>query len=182
LINSGVIKGNEEPRVLATFVQPATQYGVNSVIQWVDGFADTQETVDLTIAARQGQYAIDFETYYGENINLINTPPDGTNAQREVIDQAIVDIIDNPKVPVPQYTDVPAEFVNTTETVIQADGSLIKVPRTLTAAEEAAQVPGSFVSAVPIKTTPTPTTVVPPTVSTDDGTFRFAPGSNNRQG
>jgi len=146
LINSGTLKGNEDPRVVATFVQPATQYGVNSVVAWTDGFADSSEQTDLTIVARQGQYAIDFVDYFSEDVNLIDTPPEGTNAQRDVIDQAIADIIDNPKVPIPQYTDIPVEFTNNTETLIQSDGALIKVNK--------------------------------PTTTDDDGTFRFAPGSN----
>jgi len=130
LVNAGTLKENEDPRVAATFIQPATEYGVNNVIKWVDGFATTDEVVELQIAARQGQYAIDFIDYYNQEINLINTPPDGTT-DREVIDQAIADIIDNPKVPTPQYTDTPVEVVNNTETVIQADGGLLKVNKTV---------------------------------------------------
>ena len=145
LVNAGTIKENEDPRVAATFIQPATEYGVNDVVKWVDGFATTEEVVELQIAARQAQYAIDFVDYYNQELNIINTPPDGTT-NREVIDQAIADIIDNPKVPVPQYTDTPVEVVNDTQTLIQADGSLIKVDKPITANE--------------------------------DGTFRFAPGSN----
>lgn len=128
LVNAGTIRENESPRVVATFVQPATEYGVNNVVKWVDGFADSQEVNELQIAARQGQYTIDFVDYYGEEINLINVPPDGTT-NREVIDQAIAEIIDNPKVPTPQYTDIPVEVANNTETVIQADGGLIKVEK-----------------------------------------------------
>jgi len=136
LTNSGVIKGNEPTKVIATLVQPATEYGVSPVVQWVDGFADTQDIADLTISARQGQYAIDFVEFYGEEINLIDTPPDGTTAQRDVIDQAIADIIDNPKVPIPQYTDIPTEILDDAETQIQADGSLIKVAKPITTNED----------------------------------------------
>lgn len=145
LVDAGTLSENDDPRVVATLLQPATQYGVNEVVKWVDGFATPAETTEIQIAARQGQYAIDFVDYYGQEINLINVPPDGTT-ERDVIDQAIADIIDNPKVPVPQYTDIPTEVVNNTETVIQADGSLIKVNK--------------------------------PTTTDEDGTFRFAPGSN----
>jgi hypothetical protein len=173
LVNSGVIKGNEDPRLVATLVQPATQYGVDSVVQWTDGFADTQVQSDLTIAARQGQYAIDFVEYYGEEINLVNTPPDGTNASRDVIDQAIVDIIDNPKVPVPQYTDIPAESVNTTETVIQNDGSLTKVDRQVVSIP-----PGAFTSVANNVPQTTTVQVDVPSTTSDDGTFRLAPSSN----
>jgi hypothetical protein len=136
LTNSGVIQGNESSKVIATLVQPATEYGVSSVVQWVDGFADSQDIANLSISARQGQYAIDFVEFYGEEINLIDTPADGTTAQRDVIDQAIADIIDNPKVPSPQYTDIPTEIVDDAETLIQADGSLIKVAKPLTTNED----------------------------------------------
>lgn len=135
LVNAGTIKENEDPRVAATFIQPATEYGVNDVVKWVDGFATTDEVVELQIAARQAQYAIDFVDYYGQEVNLINVPPDGTT-ERDVIDRAIADIIDNPKVPTPQYTDISTEVVNATETVIQADGSLIKVNKPTTANED----------------------------------------------
>lgn len=146
LTNAGVIKGNEDARLIATFLQPATEFGVSQTVQWIDGFADSQEITNLTIAGRQGQYAIDFAAYYGEDINLVNTPPDGPIPERDVIDQAVADIIDNPKVPVPQYTDTPVEIVNNTDTVLQADGSLVKVDK--------------------------------PATINEDGTLRFAPGSN----
>lgn len=145
LVDAGTVSENEDPRVVATLLQPATQYGVNDVVKWVDGFATSEETIEIQIAARQGQFAIDFVEYYGEDIDLINVPPDGTT-ERDVIDQAIADIIGDPKVPIPQYTDIPTEFTNPTETVLQADGSLIKVNK--------------------------------PVTTDEDGTFRFAPGSN----
>lgn len=135
LVDAGTVTENEDPRVVATLLQPATEYGVNDVVKWVDGFATPEETTQIQIAARQGQYAIDFVEYYGEEIDLINVPSEGST-QREVIDQAIADIIGDPKVPIPQYTDVPTEFTNATETVIQADGSLIKVNKPSTTNED----------------------------------------------
>lgn len=135
LVDAGTLRENEDPRVVATFVQPATEYGVNNVVKWVDGFATPQEASILEVSARQGQYTIDFVDYYNEEINLVSTPPDGTT-DRSVIDQAIADIIDNPKVPVPQYTDIPVDAVNDTETVIQTDGSLIKVNKPTLADED----------------------------------------------
>ena len=151
LVDRGVLKGNEPPRYTATFVQPATTYGVDSVTQWIDGFADSAQVDELSTAARQGQYAIDFEEFYGEDLNLIDTVPTGPfEAQRDTIDQAVADIIGNPKVPVPQYTDIPAavaDVANTTS-VLQPDGTIVRVPVTV--------------------------------VNTDEnGIFRFAPGSQS---
>lgn len=152
LINQGILKGNESPRYTATFVQPATTYGVDSVTQWVDGFADSAQVDELSIAARQGQYAIDFVDFYGEEINLIDTVPTGPfEANRDTIDQAVADIIGNPKVPVPQYTDIPAAVADgaNTRSVIQPDGTIVRVPVTV--------------------------------VNTDEnGIFRFAPGSGSQ--
>ena len=157
LTNSGAITGQEEPRFIATFLQPATQYGVNDVVQWIDGFPTDTPVTDLIITARQGQYAIDFYQYYGEDLNITNTVAAAETTveatQREVIDQAVAEIIGNPKVPVPQYTDVPVEIVDTTaagtEVVIQPDGTIIKVPVNVALAQ-------------------------------GDGTFRLSPG--NKQG
>jgi hypothetical protein len=71
-------------------------------------------------------------------------------AQRDTIDQAVADIIGNPKVPVPQYTDIlvaVTEEANTTS-VLQSDGTIVRVPVTV--------------------------------VNTDEnGIFRFAPGSQS---
>jgi len=135
LVDSGAVSENEDPRLVATLLQPATEYGVTDVVKWVDGFATTEETTEIKIAARQGQFAIDFVEYYGEEIDLVNVPAEGIT-QREVVDQDMAEIIDNPKVPVPQYTETPTEFTNTTETVIQADGALIKVNKPPTTEED----------------------------------------------
>lgn len=155
---SGVITGNEDPKFIATFLQPATFYGVDSVVQWVDSFPTDVPVEELKITARQGQYALDFYNLYGEDLNITATaivaPTSVEATDRLVIDQAVAEIIGNPKVPVPQYTDIPVQIVNTAEVaggevVLQPDDTIIRVPVTVAAAEAG------------------------------DGTFRFAPG--NRQ-
>jgi hypothetical protein len=136
LLNSGVFKGNESSRVVATFVQPATTYGVDSVVSWVDGFADSNDINLLTVAARQGQYAIDFAETYGQDVNLIDTVPTGPfEANRESIDQAVANIIGNSKVPVPQYTEIPTAIAAET-TVLQPDGTITRVPVSITNVDE----------------------------------------------
>ena len=59
LINAGIITGTETPRFIATFLQPATFYGVNAVVAWVNGTADPDTVVKCQIAARQAQVALD---------------------------------------------------------------------------------------------------------------------------
>jgi hypothetical protein len=156
LKDSGVIDGTESPSFIATFLQPATQYGVDDVVQWVDGFADSEMTNEIQVTARQGQYAIDFVDAYSEEISInIDAPVSVAATVREVIDQDIADIIGDAKIPTPQYTEIQAEIANETRTEIQADGTIIKVP-----------VVKNPVVKVNI-----------PGVTDDDGTFRFAPGS-----
>lgn len=144
----GVITGSEAPRILATLLQPATEYGVESVVQWVDGVTIPSETVaNLEIAARQGQYSVDFVDAYSAEINAQATVVEITDAtDRTVIDQAVAELIGDPKVPIPQYTNIETALVNDTTTVIQSDGIVKSVPVT--------QV-----------------------TTADDGTFRFAPGN-----
>jgi hypothetical protein len=139
LTDRGVLKGNEPPRYVATFVQPATTYGVDAVTQWVDGFADSEQIDALTVAARQGQYAIDFVEAYGEEYNFLDTVPTGPfEANRDEIDQIVANIIGNPKVPVPQYTETPAVVEVTTEgtPVIQPDDTIVRVPVTVVNTQE----------------------------------------------
>jgi hypothetical protein len=145
LKDRGILKGDESPRYTATFVQPATTYGVDSVTQWVDGFASSNQVDALTVVARQGQYAIDFVEAYGAEINLLDTVPTGTfEADREDIDQVVANIIGNPKVPVPQYTETPAVVEVTVDgvpvlqaaPVIQPDDTIVRVPVTVANTQE----------------------------------------------
>jgi len=163
LLDAGVITGQEDARFVATFLQPATEYGVYDVVQWVDGYPTTTPVEDLISSARRGQYAIDFYQYYGPDLKVeaLATAAENTldATQRDVIDQAVADIIGNPKVPVPQYTDIPTVVSDTTaatvgvntELQIQPDDTILKVPVVVTNAQ-------------------------------GDGTFRLAPGNSNKQG
>lgn len=161
LQNSGVITGDENPRFIATFLQPATQFGVDNVVQWVDGFADSGLTNELQIAARQGQYATDYYDIYATEVSSLDSPVDQVT-QRDVIDQNMADIIGNPKVPIPQYTDVPTEITNDTTTVLNEDGTFRTVPITPSVVGGVAMINGIPVNINNLQ---------------GDGTFRFAPGS-----
>ena len=147
LQSAGIVTGTESPNYLATFLQPATELGVDSVVAWVDGAADPATTNAVNVVARQGQYAIDFVDAYSAELNVastVNSVADATN--RSVIDQTMANIIGDPKVPIPQYTNAEVALVSDTTTVIQADG---------------------IVKSVPVSQTSTG----------DDGTFHFAPGN-----
>jgi len=150
LIDSGVLTGNEEDRYIATFLQPAVRYGVDNVVSWIEGTIDQDTGAAIEIAARQGQYAIDFVNTYSADLSVAPAPASSNNTVvRTQVDQAVTDVINNPKIPT-------IEYANTT--AITAD---------IAAAASAANLVAN-ISNVVITVTPS---------NPDDGTFRFAPGS-----
>lgn len=119
LIDAGIFTGNESARYQATFLQPAARYGVDSVVSWVNGTATTNLTNNILILARQGQYAIDFVEAYSTALNSgIDLPGYDNTVDRQDLDQAVEDIIGNPKVPSINYIDT----VATTVTSVDEDG------------------------------------------------------------
>ena len=153
LVDAGVLTGNEEDRYIATFLQPAVRYGVDAVVSWIEGTIDADTGAAIEIAGRQGQYAIDFVNTYSAELTIAPTPVASNNTVvRDQIDQAVADIIDNPKIPTIEYANIAA---------IEAD---------VVAAAKAAEL---------IATVGNINITIPPS-NPDDGTFRFSRGS--RQG
>lgn len=106
LLDFGILTGGESARYQATFLQPATRYGVNAVVSWVNNTASTELTNNILLVARQAQYAIDFVDTYASVLNAgIDVPGFENTVDRQDLDQAVVDIIDNPKVPTIDYVD-----------------------------------------------------------------------------
>lgn len=148
LIDAGVLTGNEIARYTATFLQPAVRYGVDAVVGWINRSAEPDLGSAILIAARQGQYAIDFVNTYSNELGIAQPAGVSNNTViRTQIDQAVVDVIDNPKIPDIEFANVEA---------IAADA--------ITTAAAAANIGNIFIS-IPVSTN-------------DDGTFRFAPGSS----
>lgn len=105
LLDAGIFTGTESARYVATFLQPAVRYGVDEVVAWVKG--STNNATAILITARQGQYAIDFVTTYGDVLNV--SPDSGAfddTVIRNEVDQAVTDIIGNPKIPNIEYANV----------------------------------------------------------------------------
>ena len=106
LINAGVITGDETARYQATFLQPATRYGVDAVVNWVSNTVAEDLLNNLLISARQGQYAIDFVDTYSADLNIAEDSLAVTNTvERQEIDEAVTEIIGNSKVPAIIYAD-----------------------------------------------------------------------------
>jgi hypothetical protein len=106
LINAGVIVGNESARYQATFLQPATRYGVDSIVSWIQGIVSNTLVSKIVQSARQGQYAIDFVDSFESLLNSgVNLPGFSNTVDRQELDQAVVDIIGNQKVAAIDYAD-----------------------------------------------------------------------------
>jgi len=146
LIDAGVIVGTEIDRYIATFLQPAVKYGVDNVVAWLQGKTAPDLSLAILIAARQGQYAIDFVNTYGKVLNVAASPVISNNTViRDQVDQAVSQVIDNPRIANLVYAN--------TEAIIASE----------TVAANIASVIGNVLISIPPS-------------NTDDGTFRFAPG------
>jgi hypothetical protein len=153
LLNYTVIVGDEDARYIAAFLQPAVRYGVDAVVAYLQGTANSELAAAIEIAGRQGIYAIDFVSTYGDELMLAAAPVSSDNTiVRDQIDQAVADIIDNPKIPTLEYANIVA---------IEAD-----IVASVKAAELIANVANINITVLPS--------------NLDDGTFRFSRGS--RQG
>jgi hypothetical protein len=148
LLDAGVIDGTESDRFIATFLQPAVRYGIDAVVAYLEGTADPDLSTAIEITGRQGQYAIDFVNTYSNELAVAPTPVLSNNTiVRTQVDQAVSDVVGNPKIPPLIYANVTAIAIDTAN-----------------AANAAANIGNIFVSI--------------PASNKDDGTFRFAPGSN----
>jgi hypothetical protein len=121
LIDAGVLTGNESAKYQATFLQPATRYGVTAVVSWINGSASGDLANNILTLARQGQYAIDFVDTYFNALNAgIDIPGYENTTDRQDLDQAVIDIIGNPKVPSIDYVDTATEVI--LPTTVDEDG------------------------------------------------------------
>ena len=118
LLDAGYITGTEDARYIATLIQPAAKYGVTAVIEWIEGRTQPDLTTKIEIAARQGQYAIDFITVNAPLLIVAPELPGFINTvEREQIDTAVTEIIGNSKIPSMEYADVVSALVEITKPV-----------------------------------------------------------------
>lgn len=113
LLDAEILVGNESAKYQATFLQPATRYGVDAVVSWVQGTASGDLVNKLKISARQGQYAMDFVEIFSDALNsAIDIPGFINTVDREDLDQSVIEIIGNEKVPEIEYADpIPADIL-----------------------------------------------------------------------
>lgn len=146
LVSIGVLDGTESARYQATFLQPTVRYGIGAVFTWLNGQASAELTSNILIAARQGQYAIDFVDVYGDELLAgPDAPSTAFTTDRTVLDQVVTDIIGNSKIPSIDFGTYPDPTVALAEQTA------------------AANAPGAVPVTIPVTTN-------------EDGTLRFAPG------
>ena len=106
LRQAGVVTGNESPADLAPFVQTAAKFGVNTAVDWAKGQAPANLVTSINSVAKGAQYAVNFVDNklpgaLGTGVQLggfVDT------VQRSSVDQAVQQIIGNPKVPTPNFS------------------------------------------------------------------------------
>jgi hypothetical protein len=106
LRSTGIVTGNESPQDLASFVQVATKFGVNSTAQWIQGTAPADLVSSINTVAKNAQYAINFVDTRASELVARGAQIGGFTGtvQRDSVDQAVANIINNPKVPLPDFT------------------------------------------------------------------------------
>jgi len=102
---AGVVTGRESPKELASFVQTAAKFGVPNTVSWVQGSAPPDIATQINSVAKSAQYAVNFVDTKASELVAGGIQLGGFTgtAQRSQVDQAVTDIIGNPKVPAPNF-------------------------------------------------------------------------------
>jgi hypothetical protein len=120
---AGVVTGLETPADLGMFVQNAAKFGVNTTVDWVKGQAPSDLVQQLNTTARNAQFAVQFvdEKSTGFTNVLFGVGGFVGTTRRVAVDEAVVDIIGDEKVPAPIYNQ-DTELVETTSIVEETGG------------------------------------------------------------
>jgi hypothetical protein len=105
LRSSGVVTGTESPRDLASFVQPASRFGVDTTVDWIRGAAPPDITTEINVVAKSAQFAVNFVDNKASELVTGGRQLGGftETVQRGQVDRAVTDIIGNAKVPTPNF-------------------------------------------------------------------------------
>jgi len=160
LLSLGILNDFESARYQATFLQPTARYGIDAVFTWFNGQASAELASNILIAARQGQYAIDFVDVYGDELLAgPDAPATEFTTDRTVLDQIVTDIIGNAKIPDVNFGNYPDEA-----TAIATAAARLGVPA---ATRRSVPAEEKRFGTVPVTV---------PATTNEDGTLRFAPG------
>lgn len=106
LQQSGLVTGRESPSGLGALVQTAARFGVNNTVDWTRNAAPAELVSEMNQWAKSGQYAVNFVQSRLPNLGATGVRLGGfTNTvERNVVDQAVAQIIGNAKIPVPNFS------------------------------------------------------------------------------
>jgi hypothetical protein len=108
LQKTGVLKGLEPVNTVAPLIQSTVKFGPGAVTQWVGGQANQQIVNQINALSKNAQQAISVVTTklglgnFGGIIAAITGVTQ--TVSRNVVNSAVVNVIDNPKVPAPEFT------------------------------------------------------------------------------
>ena len=105
LKSAGVVTGSESPRELASFVQTASKFGVETTVAWINNASPPDITNQINSVAKSAQYAVNFvDTRASELVTGgIRLGGFTGTVERSQVDRAVSEIIGNAKVPTPNF-------------------------------------------------------------------------------
>lgn len=103
---AGVCTGQESPTGLAALVQSASKFGVDNTVAWVNGNAPSNIATEIDQWAKGGEYAVNLVQTKLQGLGNNGIPLGGFTGtvNRSVVDQALAQVIGNPKIPVPNFS------------------------------------------------------------------------------
>jgi hypothetical protein len=126
LRDQGIVTGTENPSKLAGLVQAGAKYGADTVKGWINGTVGNATLLDnVNKLVRGGQYAVDL---VNKKISLAvqgfsTTSPSATGTTiRSAVDQAVGQVIGNPKVPTPVFSSTFDLYANTADSDLTYSG------------------------------------------------------------
>ena len=119
LRSQGIVTGDENPAKLAGIIQAGSKYGAETVRDWIKGTVQDETILtNLNKLGRSAQYAVQLvDQKVSSAIQGFSTVPvTSTNVTaRNLIDDAVTNVIGNPKVPSPNYVGTLDFYANTSD-------------------------------------------------------------------
>jgi hypothetical protein len=127
LRSAGVVTGSERPQDLASLVQTAARFGVNSTVAWVNGAAPPDVATEINSVAKSAQYAVNFVDTKATGLVAGGIQLGGFTGtvERGQLDQAVTNIIGNAKVPTPNFGQSLYSTTPDSELIYSGDDAIV---------------------------------------------------------
>lgn len=123
----GIVTGNENASDLGALVQTASKFGIDTAASWVSGQAPPNLVNQINGLAKGAQQAINLVGTRSIDTSLQGTRLGGfvDTVNRGSLDQAVAGIIDNAKIPVPNFSQGLYSGVPNAELVYSGDDPIV---------------------------------------------------------